>query len=470
MAISSHTKWLRFLNILFCVVILVLSGNAFTRICSPPNHIDGKFHIEILDNWKRLSIYDLTATDSTSTCDFGYEEITMSTEWPGTVKGCYCKGTNTLSTGSCSNSECTNVESTVPFPMNVWRGRKLCIRRAGTSVYWAPSPDSDGCSSKEDVHGNTIEFIKCGTGNIAVCQEKTLGCPINRIKMLKAGLPKPDDYTHSTYFGDNYVLYYGYGNSTSTEAPIIDFSISEGLPCLQDPGDEATKDKNYYTLLKKKPSGCDYEDSRFIIIDNMDEVTFYNDNDLQNITSLPKLTLSSSIKYYFSYRTSVLWKDVCHSSTYYSMNTLHDNREPFKYVNALHIAVLVIQSIFSFYLVFVDPLLLYYCYKKSEEEINEYDQPIYTILLVEKFLKIIMVPIILTTCIVVGYYRNWFANLEARCCSDPVTNACFGFVDFILDDLYSLDWANFSVIVSVLIVDMISGLCLFVSRTKENYS
>ena len=155
---------------------------------------------------------------------------------------------------------------------------------------------------------------------------------------------------------------------------------------------------------------------------------------------------------------------------YYSKDTLNDNKDPLNYILNLHIAVLVVQSVFATYLIVVDPWLLYFCYKKSEEEINEYDQPLYAILVVEKIVKLIMIPVLLATCILVGYYRNWYYNLGSRCCSDPTTNACFEFVDYILDDLYKLDWANFSIIVVVLIVDMISGICLFVSRTKENYS
>ena len=354
--------------------------------------------------------------------------------------------------------------------MNSWRGRKLCILRAGTPVYWAPDPDSDTCPSKDDIHGNSIDFVKCGTGKAAVCQEKNLGCPINRVELVKISEGvKPSDMSNYVLLGDDYVLYFGYANSSSPEGPIIDFAVSEGDRCLQDPGDEGSDDKDYFKLLKSTPDGCKYEDDRFVKIDSLDEVKFFNYNNLQNVSSLPGLVLDDKIKYYLSYRSSILWKTVCHKN-YYSRKTLDDNKRPFEYIYGLHLAVLIVEIIFSAYLVFADPIMLYFCYKKAEEEINEYDQPIYTILMVEKFLKIILVPMVLTTCIVVAYYRNWFYNLEQRCCSDPTTNACFGFVDYILDDLYSLDWANFSVIVVVLIVDLISGLCLFVSRTKENFS
>ena len=353
--------------------------------------------------------------------------------------------------------------------MNVWRGKKICVLRAGTSVYSSPYAEEDSCPDKKDKDGEKIEFVKCGKGNVAVCQEKSLGCPINRIKLQRSSDPKPSDFTSFIFLGNDYILYYGYGDSTSEEGPIIDFAISEGSNCLQDPGDEGSKSKSYYKLLKSTPKGCKYKDGRYVGIDSLDEKTFYGYNNLQNITSLPGLELNSDITYYLSYRNSILWKTVCHKD-YYSMSTLHDNKEPFDYVYGLHLAVLVIEVIFASYFMIVDPVLLYFCYRKAEEEINEYDQPIYTILLVEKFLKIILVPVMLTTCIVVAYYRNWYSNLEARCCSDPTTNACFGFVDYILDDVYDLDWANFSVIVTVLIVDMISALCLFVSRTKENFS
>lgn len=473
MALSAHTKWLRLWNFLFGIVILILSGSAFTRICSPPDHIFRIFHVEVISNWKRLSIYDLHTVSSTDSCPFGYEGITRATEWPGTYEGCFCAATGEVIEGACTTDQttkgCVLIPATISFSMHVWRGRTLCIKRAGTSVYWAPKPDSSTCPSKKDVHGNTVEFTKCGTGDVAVCQEASIGCPINRIKIQNSTEPSPSGYARYIYFGGGYNLYFDYGNSTSTEAPIIDFGISEGSICLQNAGDEGTKTKSYYSLLKKSPSGCKYTDGRFEVLDQVDEVTFYQNNDLQNIVSLPELDLDPSIIYYFSLRRSILWKEVCHEH-YYSMSTLYDNKDPLKYILNLHIALLVVQCIFATYLMIVDPILLYCLYKRSEEEINEYDQPIYSVLVFEKILKLIMIPVLLTVCVIVGYYRNWFYNLEERCCSDPVTNECFGFVDYVLNDLYGLDWANFSVVVVVLIVDMISGLCLFVSRTKENYT
>ena len=354
--------------------------------------------------------------------------------------------------------------------MTSWRGRILCFKRGGTSVYWAPNVNSEGCPSKTDVHGNIVEFIQCGTGDIAVCQEAGIvNCPINRAVVQLATDPAPPDYSEFVYLGEGSLLYYSYGNSSSTDAPIIDFAISEGDVCLQNVGDEASPGKTYYSLLNKIPSGCKYYDTRFFSLDNVNETEFYNDNNLQNIMSLQGFAPNPENNYMLSMRRSILWKEVCHDD-YYSMSTLHDNKDPLKYILNLHIALLVLESVFAAYLIIVDPLLLYCFYKKSEEEINEYDQPLYTVLVVEKLVKIILIPVLLTICIVVGYYRNWFYNLEARCCSDPLTNSCFGFVDYILDDLYKLDWANFSIVVVVLIIDMLSGLCLFVSRTKENYS
>jgi hypothetical protein len=472
MAISSHTKWLRFANLLFGILILILSGTAFTKICSPPNHIQRKFNIEILDNWKNLSIYDLKAVSSQESCPFGYEEIAMATQWPGTYQGCYCSSKPIIQ-GSCTpdqiNQHCLNIAPTISFSMTTWRGQILCILRQGTSAYWAPSPEYTGCPSKTDIYGNVVEFVQCGIGDKAICQESTIGCPINKIIIQQSSDPAPANYNQMVYFGDNYNLYYYIGNASSTDLPIIDLAISEGMVCLQDPGQEGNTSKTYYTLLESVPKGCDYYDGRFQILDTLNETEFYYNNNLQNITELPQFTLSPDNMYYLSARTTILWKSVCKGG-YYSMETLNNNKDPLKYILNIHISLLVIQSLVAAYLILVDPLLLYFCYKRSEEEINEYDQPLYSILIIEKFLKIIMIPIMLGTCILVGYYRNWFSNLDARCCSDPTTNASFEFVDFILDDLYKIDWANFSIIIVTLIIDLISGLCLFVSRTKENFS
>ena len=413
--------------------------------------------------------------ESYESCPFGYETVTVPTKWPGSNAGCYCAGD--ITKGKCLSSDitkgCIDIPATISFQMNVWRGKILCILRAGTSVYWAPQPDlnASSCPTKTDIYGNVVNFVMCGTGDYAVCQEESVGCPINRILLVEPKQIGPVDYSGSVDFGDGYQLYYDYGNSTSPYLPIIDFAISEGYVSLQNPGDECGYNPYSYSLLLSPQKECEYVDARYSIIDSQGAISFFKDNNLQNITNLQGFSfyVSQNNTYYLSMRTSILWKDVCHDH-YYSRSTLQNNKDPLAYVLNLHIVVLVVESVFAAYLIIGDPLLLYFCYKKTEEEINEYDQPLYSILIIEKFLKIILVPILLTTCIIVGYFRNWFYNLEARCCSDATTNACFGFVDYILDDLYKLDWANFSVVVVVLIIDMISGLCLFVSRTKENYA
>lgn len=58
---------MRLINILFSITILVLSAFALTELCFPQDHLN-----DIVDNWKRLPIYDIVTVDSGDSCPFGF--------------------------------------------------------------------------------------------------------------------------------------------------------------------------------------------------------------------------------------------------------------------------------------------------------------------------------------------------------------------------------------------------------------
>ncbi|CAG9319185.1 unnamed protein product [Blepharisma stoltei] len=464
MGISAHTKTLKILDALYAVVILVLSGIAYTSICFPENHIN-----EVIDNWKMLSIYDIVTVNSSQSCPFGYDEINRVAQWPGTNEGCYCSYNGDVIDSPCTSSQtkqgCTAVSSTAPFNMRVWRGRVLCVWRGGTSAYWAPVAGNESCPSLTDIYDHEVEFIKCATGEFQLCQESSLGCPINKVLLQNSSDPRPDGYSNSLYFGDDLVLYYGIGDEDSTDLPIIDIAITQGNPCFES---ESGDSKSYYPLLKETPEECTITDDRFVTIDSLSEESYYQDNDNQDILSLPEFTLEENSLYYLSYRRSILWKKVC-QTRYFTREKLHRYDDPLHEVYGLQLALLIVDSIFAFYFIIVGPLLYWWCYRRSEEDLTEFDKPLLTLTILEVFCKILVIPFLLCACVVCGYYRNWYRDLDYRVCSDPLTAAGLKFVDYVLTDPYRLNWAHFGVTLFMLLLQIIVWIMLFVKRTKDNF-
>lgn len=357
--------------------------------------------------------------------------------------------------------------------MRSWRGRVLCLWRGGTSIYWAPTVNSDGnCDNLEDIYGNEVEFVRCGQDNYQYCSEKTLGCPVTKVLLQNASLPRPSDYPYSAYFGNDLVLYFDRGSDTSTEMPIIEIKITEGEVCYQYTGDEGNKDKTYFPLLLETPSFCDYYDDRYIFLDQLGDLAYttenYNSNTVE-IQTLLNNNLSNDNTWQLSYRRSILWKEKCQRGSY-ARNNLEDRENPVDNVKKTQLMSLITIILVTVYLVLLDPLMWYFLYRRSEEDINEYDQPLKTLYVVEKILKLIWTAILIIAVINCSYYRNWYYNVEHYCCSDGVTNASFQFVDWVMEDTYRYNWSSFAMTVGLIMIEMIAATLLFISRTKENFN
>lgn len=462
MAVSGHTIIQKIANFLYGVVILVLAGSAYSSICYPPNYIP-----KVTDNWKNLNIYDIVTVNGTQSCPFGYEEVNFPYVWPGSYSGCYCAYNGRIYEDSCTGNQqsqgCVEVPETSSFEMRVWRGSILCVWRGGTSVFWASNPDS--CDSKYNEKGERVDFVKCGNGDYSICAEKTLGCPVNKVKLQNAQEPGPNDFGYQVYFGEEMVLYYD-KSPDSNDLPIVDLAISQEGICFQEYNEEP-KDL-YYPLLKEKPNKCEYEDSRYTQLDSLPQEKFFNENNQQDVVNtLPQLN-STSYNYIFSYRRSILWKEPCKGG-YFSMENLDGNEDALERSENIQIALLVADCILAFYLMILDPIMYTCFYRKSEVDINEYDQPLFSMGVVERFLKIASLPVLIAACVITTKYNIWYYNLENRYCSDPLTNASFEFVNYVLNDTYAYNWSNFAVTLSLLFLDIVLSTMLFISKTRENF-
>ena len=463
------TKASKGLNVVWALVMLVLAIMAYLSLADPPNHIN-----DVLENWKETPIYALKTVPKTQSCPFGWETISRVGHWPGSEAGCYCSGSGALRQGACDSSDlsqgCVDVPETAPFDLQSWRGRILCLWRSGTSVFYASAYDDDSedpCPSKTDVYGNRVNFKVCGSGSGSFCAEASLNCPITSMQLQGPGESTPTGFSYAEYFGDSQVLYYS-NDQDSSVLPIIDITITKGQVCFEDPGDENFAGSAEYPLLLESVSKCDYNDTRYVMLDRLSEVDYFADNDFQGVMKLPALGLRSDMYWVLSIRRSIEWLPHCAQGSF-SMLDVNYHRDPLPSIVKVQIALLVAVCLLSGYLILPEPLLNCLCYKKSAEDISEFDNPLRALLTFEKLLKVLLVPFTVAAVWIVTFEHNWFLDLTAKCCSDPLTNATFDFVDFATDQTFLLDWAMFCLNIAIVLADSVLGIVVFILRTKENF-
>ena len=350
--------------------------------------------------------------------------------------------------------------------MQSWRGRILCVWRGGTSQYYAPlyDSDTDTCPPSKDIYSDLVTFKRCGSDLSAHCSESGLSCPITRMALQGPGEPTPTGFSFAEYFGDNMVLHYD-NDEESKDLPIVDVTITRGPVCYEDPGDEGY---GVYPLALVSKPPCTYNDSRYTVIDQIPETEYFADNDFEGVANLPRLGLSSDRNWTFSVRRSVEWLPQCAYGSF-SMVDVNDHNQPIEDVTKVQIALLVAVCVICGYMLIVDPVLSCIIYTKNEEDINEFDRPLANLAVLEKLLKLLLLPFTVAAVWVTTYHHNWFNSLTSRCCSDPLTNATFNFVNFSVHDTFVMDWAMFTLSLFILLADSVFGVTVFILRTKENF-
>jgi hypothetical protein len=473
MTLSGWSIASKVLNVCFSIIVVVLAAIAYGDICSPPNFVPGKCYADVVDNWKKSSIYEITTVSHNLSCPFGYQMADELGEWPGSDSGCYCPYNGEIYVDDCSSSlierGCSNVAGTTKFTLRVWRDRVLCLLRAGTSVYWAPTPNSDGsCDTESDIYDNDVEFIRCGTGDYAFCAEKELGCPINQVLLQSSKSSRPSNYNSSVYFGDDLVLYYQKGDAESTTLPIIDVKITEGLACYDEPGDQLNPNRSYYPLLKSTPDKCDYVDSRYVVLDNLTISRYLSENDYQNVTGLPDLGLDTESTAMLSYRRTILWKEKCMRGRYARYN-LNEHDHAVDEAEDLQLLLLVVEIILAFYLIVIDPLLWLISFRTTKDKIDEFSERLVLLSLLEKMLKVVSIPFVGYVSFRVTFLYDWYYDLEHYCCSDALTNSSFDIVDYGLGDTYRYNWVMFAMVIGLLFADVAFAVVIFVQKTQFNF-
>jgi hypothetical protein len=128
-----------------------------------------------------------------------------------------------------------------------------------------------------------------------------------------------------------------------------------------------------------------------------------------------------------------------------------------------------VDLILAIWLIFLDPIITSLLLAKTDKELTEYDAPLSTLQILDKILKIMMLPFLIVTVTIVTYTYVWYRDIENENCSDDFTNEQFDFAHDAIEDTFLYDWINFGCTIALLFFEIIIGLGIFVARTKENF-
>jgi len=323
------SAWIEVAAKIFTIIATIISIVSVSKANSVLSAASDDYN-QLISNWEKVPIVDVEAVTFVSgggACSSNYSEMT-TLNWEGDQSaGCGCPANSKYSSKSfrsCNSSETSSGCRTdkdmlmEEVPYRNWRGKTLCIKRAGDpavidfTAYGSglgdgtenaeirPIPDKNGICK--------TGYKKCGSGNsfdndYAVCvpDDGTL-CPITLL-----GSPGGDDWTASENSGagwsttlnltgtnildtnqpvnENSVLNVDremtkVTKTTYTGLPIVDirmaFSSNNRGPCYGDPSDQSRyKDQAKFGSNMRadfnRPSDCARTDGRWFLVDTLDE-------------------------------------------------------------------------------------------------------------------------------------------------------------------------------------------------------
>jgi len=168
--------------------------------------------------------------------------------------------------GNALTAGCREDPKKDPVELTNWKGKKICIKRGGTSSMHRKKISSGGdCGSG---------WVKCGatsatyTNGYAICAESADECPVTSVSSLHTAATTNTQVTLGT----------GANGAVATGFPLVEVWITMEDPCYE--GEEGHKIVTGETqrsdrLRQKYDVGCSWVDDRFEMWDSQDEDDYY---------------------------------------------------------------------------------------------------------------------------------------------------------------------------------------------------
>lgn len=170
-------------------------------------------------------------------------------------------------------------------------------------------------------HKNCLPGYKvCGSpmkGNrYPYCIPSSMTCPVNDIRVVSANVVEiPEGYTKLSLSKDWNLIY----TTRGTKLPIIDFKLTESLPCVNPTEIGFTPGRRWYPLqVQNGRRGCLSSfnqalifDTRYKFVGKTDEATLFEDNDIapkvKNLPLYEEFTESKAYEYSLYARAYIPW-------------------------------------------------------------------------------------------------------------------------------------------------------------------
>jgi len=421
------------------------------------------FTQELLVNWNKDYVNDITTVLANQNCPAGYE-LWHNIQWPGINKGCDCIDNNAgfknmVTAGECTtlktNSNCDDVSAMSAVPLYFWKQQvKVCVQRETTSFFSSPENCGEGLK-------------RCGTGKVRFCVEEAKQCPITDVVISTA--PEMDGYT-LVPFTDTQNIFY---SRDDANFPISNFKIAEDGYCIFDAQNNIAPGKLDYVLSKVLRKTCPRYETRYVVLDTQGEKALYEQNDLyttlKNIPGYPRP--SNDVTWNLGFVRYFQWDDLCRNGIYsmseaaykIGLHTILDIAWVMFGVTLLSIVVTGIIIPIRHLKNRIREEHVKKMYQKKNKEYPKknfkkfFTTPSY---LTDKVFKLIIFPVAILAIFFTQREKKWFVNAQLNQCGDEVTNSYFDTYASKLDSVQSIFTALVFFWLIMLLADVVYAIYL----------
>lgn len=455
----------------YTAIMFGLSIGAVATILNFKDSNDYGFTQEILINWRKNYISDITAVTGSGSCPSGYE-LWHDRKWPGIKKGCNCIDNNgdfrkMVIDSECSelqlNSKCTTVDALSEVPLVYWKeSTKICVKRGDTS--FLSSPENCGTGLR-----------KCGSGKVRYCIPDSSACPISgvvisdSVEMLGYTKVVMSDTTNLFYTRDE------------SNFPVSTFKLTETDYCIFDGKNHITPGRMDYVLSNEKRTPCVRTESRYISLDSQGEKSMYQTNNLYTtLTRIPGYPRPfDDTIWELGYERYFQWDDLCRNGPF----SLTEAEKKIQLTTLEQIAWIAFGvTVLS---IVVTGILLPVSHLKDrirEEDIKEAyrrkgrkppvknQRKFFTSksYLADKVFKLILLPAVVLAIFISQRENKWFTNVQSSQCGDDITNSYFQTYASKINEIFSIYIALLFIWLALLGLDFLYALYLLF-KTKIGF-
>lgn len=265
-------------------------------------------------------------------------------------------------------------------------------------------------------HNNNIIYKPQNINDIFYCIPKEFGqCPITSLTISKR--PPDPSFNHSILLDETegIYLFWSYKHSFS---PLVEFRVNEENVCFNNWQINRNFDHPEYRLMVNTRKSCEEKDDRFIVLDSINEKTFFQMNQMGFLEDvLPGFIFQNKINWKIFARSYIPFKLECKRKIKSLLECKYDAEQ----INSVNDGWAGLIMIFEIVCLFLNSIYTAFCCKNRQHSLSFQG--------VVAFFNYITRYFCLNYChsagITFGKFQNSINNLNLEGCSDEFTNNYF---------------------------------------------